>query len=157
MILLGALAIAGPATFSMALQVFVGVALLSVAAVQGVVAYRLRDHSAFRGLLALAILFGIAGGVLIAFPIVGIFAITMMVTAALFLDGIAQASFAWLMRPRAGWIIRLVSGIFSLGLAIGLVVTWPTSAAWLVGVFLGAGLISKGIGLLLTARVLRYA
>jgi len=92
----------------------------------------------------------IAVGLLILLhPIAGTAALGLMLAIYFLFDGFAGAAAAWEMRPRKGWGWLLANGITSLVLALVLILGWPFSSAWLIGLFIGVSLLVDGISLLM--------
>lgn len=107
-----------------------------------------RAVSALMGLLILA--FGIA---LLANPLAGIMSLTLMVAGFFLALGALRLWLGMQMlgQPGRGWIIA--SGAVSLVLGVLVILAIPQMAGGMLGIFLGAELLSSGIGA--TAMALR--
>jgi len=86
----------------------------------------------------------VTGFLLIAFPMAGAAALTMIL-AVFFLVGGLVRIFGSLMTklPNRGWAV--LSGVVDFILGIVLLASWPVSALWFLGMVVGIGLIFRGI------------
>jgi uncharacterized membrane protein HdeD (DUF308 family) len=100
--------------------------------------------SAFLG-GALAIL---AGGILIAHPVLGAAVVGMFLIAFFLLDGVSRSVLAVQLKPMPGWGWQLFSGIISILLGILLWQGWPLSGMWAIGILIGIRLLFAGFGML---------
>lgn len=115
--------------------------LLSIAG--GVCGSQGRIWGVLGGLLAV-----IAGGMVIAHPVMGAAVIGMMLIVYFLLDGISRSLMAVQIRPMPGWGWQLFSGIVSVVLAILLWQGWPLSGLWAIGVLIGIRILFAGFGIL---------
>ncbi|HEX4450816.1 MAG TPA: DUF308 domain-containing protein [Kofleriaceae bacterium] len=93
------------------------------------------------GLLSVAL-----GAWLIAEPLLGLDALTLMLVGYLVAGAFVRIAFA-LYRRRAGWGWSLVFAFVSVLLAIMVLASYPLSALWLVGTIVGVELMIRGIEL----------
>ena len=145
-IICGALALAIPLAASLAAAIVFGAVLLVTGVFQAVHAFRVRT---WKGVVlhALGALFYIAAGVLVLlFPLTGALTLTLVVGALLLADGVVRSALAFRLRPRDGWGWFLASGIASLVVGILLLLGWPLTGFWAIGVLLGVNLIFSGVG-----------
>lgn len=86
----------------------------------------------------------VTGVLLIAFPMAGAAALTMIL-AIFFLVGGLVRFFGALMTsmPNRGW--AMLSGVIDFILGLVLLGSWPVSALWFLGMVVGIGLIFRGI------------
>ena len=146
----GALAILFPLIGTLTVNAFAGVALIVSG---GVMAYMAFSHSGWALVgQVLAGLLSIAGGiVMLAFPVVGIFWLTIMLAAVFAAEGGMQIWSALKLRPDGSWGWMLASGIASVALALLVLVFTPATLPWLLGLFVGVNLLSTGIALVMLA------
>ncbi len=154
-LILGIFAISQPFLMTLSVEFFIGVLLLAVGLAQIVRGLTNRSDSRlwttlFGGVLAL-----VAGGLLLAYPMTGALTMTFLITVFLVLDGITKIVNSVQYRPIVGWGWLLFSGFLSLVLA-GLIYSgWPTSAGWLIGLYLGVYLVFLGTSLIVLSFYLK--
>jgi uncharacterized membrane protein HdeD (DUF308 family) len=102
---------------------------------------------------ALAILAGIY---LLRQPLAGMLSLTLVLAAFFIAQGISQV-FAALAHRRAlkswGWV--LLSGIVDLILAGIILIGWPETSAWVLGLLVGINLLMSGVSLIMTSIAAR--
>lgn len=147
-LILGIFAISQPFLMTLSIEFFLGILLLAVGLAQTVRAIvnwgdSHRWMAIFGGLLAL-----IAGALILTNPTKGALTLTFLITVFLALDGISKIVSSFQYRPIEGWGWLLFSGALSLILA-GLIYSgWPTSAGWLIGLYVGIYLLFLGSSLI---------
>lgn len=156
-ILLGLFAISSPFYVGIAIQYFVGAALMTGGVFQIIHAIKgsASGTSAFAiisGLLAI-----ICGGIMFAKPLLGLGVITLFLIAYFVADGLVKIIQAIKYRPNQGWAWFLLSGIITLLLGLALWKNWPVSGAWALGVLFGINLIFDGWAMIFTGSVVRKA
>lgn len=139
-ILLGIAAIAIPQLFTYSVEILVGCLLLIGGIIQGYRSIKSGDW----GTIISAIFSLIVGILLLAYPITGIIALTLLIAIFFLIEGFAQLYLGFKMRELRGWGWMIFSGLVSLFLA-GLIWTeLPGSAAWVIGLLLGINLLIFG-------------
>ncbi len=161
-LLAGILAFAGgvwtffnPLPGSLAVTLVTGAAFLVLGVVELVAAIQIRGTRGFLWKLIFAILTIIAGWLLLANPLAGMVALTLVVGAAFGAMGVAKTVLGLQMRPRQGWGWMLASGLISLLLAIIIFADFPRSAATILGILLAVELVQTGIALMFAGLALR--
>lgn len=95
-------------------------------------------------------------GILVWFnPELGSGFLTALLMIFFAVNGLWKIATALRFRPLANWWWLLLSGLFSLVLAILLWSQWPVAGAWAIGVFVGIELLATGIPLIVLARIIR--
>ena len=82
-------------------------------------------------------------------PVAGAAALGLMLAIYFLFDGFAGISFALDLKPQRGWLWLLFNGVLSLVLAAVIILGWPISAVWLVGLLIGISLFFDGLSLLM--------
>lgn len=90
----------------------------------------------------------IAGGLLIARPMIGSAVIGIILIAFFLADGVARSILAFQLKPIQGWGWQLTSGVASVILGILLWQNWPLSGLVAIGVLIGIRLLFSGFGIL---------
>lgn len=140
----GILAIMAPLFTGAAVTILVGVLMIAAGITRGVFAFRAQTFG--KGVLAflLGAIIAFAGVLLLARPLNGLASLTVVLAAFFFADGIAEAVYAFQLRPVKGWGWLLFSGVASGLLGFLIMYQWPVSGAWAIGVLVGARLIFTG-------------
>jgi len=137
----GLLALLSPLLAGAFVTVMVGVVMF--------VAGMTRIVDAFQGGGFWAGLFGavycIGGFMIMADPLPGLLALTMVLTIYFMAVGITEIIAAIQIRPAQGWGFLLFSGIVSALLAIMIWNQWPLSGAWAIGTLVGIQLMFSGM------------
>lgn len=143
-VLLGVLCLMAPFFSGLAVSTLVAVSVIAAGLTMTVYAFKASKFG--KGLLQF--LFGgvtaLAGLMMFAYPVVGIQSLTMVLIAWFLADGIlgVVAGFKGKGEPGWGWVI--VSGIASLVLGVLLLMDWPGSGGYAVGMVVGIRLIFSG-------------
>lgn len=147
LIIVGIIGIALPQFLSMAIALFAGWLLLLAGSIAMFITWHgFRDQ--WVAWLKPFVL--VAVGLLILLnPIAGTAALGLMLAIYFLFDGFAGVGSAWEMRPQTGWGWLMFNGATSLLLAMVLIIGWPFSSAWLIGMFIGISLLIDGVSLLM--------
>ncbi len=73
------------------------------------------------------------------------------------MDGFAGIALSVEMKPAKGWLFMLLNGLLSLVLGVVVLVGWPLSSMWLVGLLIGMSFLFDGIALLAIAGNIKPA
>ncbi len=149
---LGAAAVILPQIATIATDVMIG--WLLMAAGIYLVAARLSNHTAhdfWQGLL-LGALTAILGSLIAYYPTSGVITLTMLLTAYFIAHGLGMISMAMSARPQTGnWMWFLLGALVDFALAALVLANWPSTAAWLLGLYVGLNLMFSGLGLVFAA------
>jgi len=154
MVLLGILAVALPMAATLAVDLYIGWLLL-ISGVVGLVAmFSAKDIPAFLWNLVTAALSAVAGALLVWKPVEGAVSLTLLLTAFFIAEGVFQIVTSIAYRDVIGgaWGWMLVSGFADLALASVILLSWPVSAAWILGLLVGINLITSGVAIVMAAR-----
>ncbi|MGO9007160.1 MAG: HdeD family acid-resistance protein [Beijerinckiaceae bacterium] len=153
MIILGIVAIALPVAATIAVDIYVGWLFL-IAGIVGLVAlFSAGNIPAFLWSLITAALAVAVGVLLLWKPVEGAVSLTLVLTAFFIVEGIFQIVTSIAYRDVIGgtWSWMLVSGICDLALAAIIILGWPFSAAWVLGLLVGINLITSGFAIVMAA------
>ena len=155
LVLLGLVAIAFPFVTTIAAKTFLGWLFLIGGLVQVVHALSTQKWSQFflNGLIGT--IYVIAGGWLAFFPLVGIIALTAFLAGMFVVQGFIEFSMAFRMRPQAGWVWMLISGIIAVVAGLLIFARLPSSAIWAIGLLVGVNMLSSGFAYLFLALAAR--
>jgi uncharacterized membrane protein HdeD (DUF308 family) len=155
MIGLGVLAAAAPIAATVAVDSYLGWFFL-ISGIVGLVAiFSAKDIPAFLWGLITAPLSVTVGILLIAKPVKAAVSLTFVLTVFFITEGIFQIGtsigYREVVGRSSGWM--LVSGISDLVLAAIIILGWPPSADWVLGLLVGIALITSGWAIVVVALV----
>jgi len=155
MVVLGAAAIVFPVLSTLLATILVGWVFLLSGGITFVGSFSIHGTGPFFGGLLLSLL-SIAAGVFLLFnPVAGATALTLVVGVLFVFQGAFEMFFAFEMRPHAGWVGMLFSGIASVVLAVLIAAGWPAISVIALGILLGVNFISTGLAYLSVSRALK--
>jgi uncharacterized membrane protein HdeD (DUF308 family) len=155
LLVLGVIAICFPLASSLAAAIWVGWLLLIGGAVLLVHAVRGRQESGFWFKLLWAIVYLVAGLLLLASPVSGVLTLTLILAVLWVVEGTTAIALAFRLKPANPWGWVLFDGIVTVLLGLLVWIGWPGNAPWLLGLFLGISLLSTGVSVLLFGLALR--
>jgi uncharacterized membrane protein HdeD (DUF308 family) len=153
MVILGVLALAAPAFATLAVDIYVGWLLL-LSGILGLAAiFSARHPTRFAWGLVTAVLSLLVGAMLIWKPVEGALSLTLLLTVFFIVEGIFQsiASVAYRKSHASTWGWMLASGIADLALATMILLGWPMTADWALGIIVGVNLITSGWAIAMAA------
>ncbi len=152
MIILGILAVLAPMLATLAIDIYVGWLFL-ISGLIGLVALFSTHHvHAFVWSLITAALSIAVGILLIMRPVEGALSLTLVLIAFFILEGVFQTSLALTSRHVSGtWGWMLLSGIADLVLAVIIILGWPGTAIWALGLLVGINLLTSGFAVTMAA------
>jgi uncharacterized membrane protein HdeD (DUF308 family) len=153
LVVLGIIAVIRATTATVASMVFFGWILIFSGIIEFVHAFMVGKWAGFFLHLLVALLFGIAGALMVFRPVISAEAITF-VMSIFFLVGGLYLLFASIWSHTAGWGWAAANGAISTILGVLLLTQWPVSGLWVVGLFVGIDLIFYGSAWIAMARML---
>jgi uncharacterized membrane protein HdeD (DUF308 family) len=141
----GFLAIALPLIAGMAVTLIVAWMLIFAGVLHIVFAFRAGHASAVVWQVLLGLVYGFIGVYILMNPGVGLAGLTFAIAAYLFAEAVLELVLAIQLRPApgTGWLI--FDSIVTFILAVMIFYTWPSSAAWVVGVLVGISMLFSGM------------
>ncbi|WP_024790860.1 MULTISPECIES: HdeD family acid-resistance protein [unclassified Lebetimonas] len=146
MVIAGILAIAKPVAGSLAFVIFLGALFLAAGLVQLYTTFKAHTKSLSAWFKALMLL--ITGILLVIWPGSGVAAVAILFAAYFFFDAFASFGIALDLKPLSGWWLSLLNGALSFILGIILVIGWPFSSFFTVGIIVGVSFLMDGIVLI---------
>jgi uncharacterized membrane protein HdeD (DUF308 family) len=148
-IVLGIAAIVFPFFASVASTLVFGWIFIFAGVAQIAYAFQSKEAGQVAWKLILGLLYLFAGIVVVARPLEGVLAFTLVLGITMFVQGIIQVSIAFqLRRTSATWGWMLVSGLVGIIFGIFVWSSFPFSAAWLIGTLIGVNLLFDGAWML---------
>ncbi|MEM6461629.1 MAG: HdeD family acid-resistance protein [Pseudomonadota bacterium] len=151
----GFLCFANPFAATITVDYIAGFMFMLIGIAQIFQGFSQRGSDGFLWTIGLGILGLIVGIMLVGNPMAGIVSLTVVVGVLLIFLGGAKIAFSFSMRPASGWFWVLISGIFSIILAVLIFSNFAWAAVTVLGIFLGVELIFNGVMLLMTGFALR--
>lgn len=156
LVLLGILALLAPLVATITSVVVFGWVLLLGGIMQLIFAITNRQNSHFLMQALIALLTGLTGILMLLNPTLTAMALTLLLAVFFISIGIFRIFTTLILRfPHWGWV--LVGGVLSLILGILMLVHWPSSALWVIGLFIGIELLFSGWTFITTALVFKKA
>ncbi len=143
--ILGVVGIFLPGRLSFAIELFLGWLMIVGGVFWGYYIYQSHASSFIAWLKPLILVIG--GGLLLFYPISGIAMIVLLLSFYLFTDAFGSFGLAYEHHPRPGWIWMVVNGIFSLVLAVLVLIGWPLTSPFYLGIVVGISLLFDGLSI----------
>lgn len=156
-LVLGVLAVLAPLAASLVSAVFIGWLMLIGGVVQFIHAVKNRrwEHSTFA--IVSAVIQAIAGLCVVLFPIAGTLTLTLVFAAYFIAEGVLKIVRAVQHRDLPAWGWLLFDGILALVLGALIVIGWPGTAVWAIGLLVGINLLFSGTSMVLIGLAARSA
>ncbi len=153
---LGVAAVARAVTATVASMLFFGWLLVFAGAIEVVQAVAVGHWAGFFQHLFAAILFLVAGFILVFRPVISAEVLTLFMALFFLIGGLFQlVGSLWIGLPGWGW--SAVDGVITFVLGLLVLAEWPASGLWVIGLFLGIDLILYGLAWIAIALGLRGA
>jgi uncharacterized membrane protein HdeD (DUF308 family) len=124
-----------------------GYLLLFGGALRGIDAIRGRGKTASFARVLTSVLYVIVGAMLVAQPETGVIGLTLLVTILFFAEGFSYIVMAAVAYPMKGWHWGVINGGMTCGLGVLLLMGWPDSANWAIGMLIGVNLLIGGLSI----------
>jgi len=142
-VILGIFLVAYPFLTGAATVLTLGIILMAVAIVELALAFRFKSASDFFLKLVSAIIFGITGFLLVAYPGTGLAGLTLFVGSMLLVQGIILAALGFSAEKGfRGWLLFDAAATVILSLLI--LAHWPSSSVWAIGTLVGVDVLVRG-------------
>ena len=124
----------------------VGIMMLIAGVAEVFHAFQIKTWGRFLLWLLLGALYIIAGFLTFENPLLAAALLTLLLGVSLIVSGIMRIVLAFSMKEGMPWIWVVVSGAITLLLGLIILVHWPVSSLYILGLFLGIDLIFAGAG-----------
>ena len=122
----------------------VGIMMLVAGVFEVIHSFQIKSWGRFIFWLLLGVLYIIAGFVAFDNPLLTAVWLTLILGAALVASGVMRVFLGFNMQGGSPWIWVVVSGLITLLLGIIILIHWPVSSLWTLGIFLGVDLVFAG-------------
>ena len=143
-VIVGVIAL-GSVVLATAASVFlVGIMMVIAGVAEIINAFQIKTWGKFVLWLLLGALYVLAGFVAFSNPLLTAVVLTLLLGAALVVSGIVRIVLAFSMKGGTPWGWALLSGVITLLLGLIILVRWPFSSLYVLGIFLGIDLVIAG-------------
>ena len=146
-------------TVPLASSIAVTIVIAIVFAIGGIVqiwhAFSVKEWSGYLWNMLTGIVALVGGGAIYFNPVIGAFALTLVIAAILLAQGVTQVLLGFKVRPHDGWGWLIAAGLISIVASLCIWFEFPTSALWALGVLAGASVLMNGwsyVAIALSAR-----
>jgi uncharacterized membrane protein HdeD (DUF308 family) len=134
-----------------------GVLLVIGGVFQLVNAFNFKGWKSILWHVLIAVLYVAAGNVILVDPVFASESLTLALAFILIAVGVFRIIMAFQLRPAEGWLWPLLSGLVSILLGGMIIVQWPASGLWVIGLFVSIELVFSGWSYLFIALAARKA
>lgn len=142
----GFIALGSVAMATVVSVLIVGVMMIIAGVAEVISAFQIKSWGKFLFWALLGVLYIIAGFVTFENPLLAAVLLTLVLGASLVASGIMRIFLAFSMKRETPWIWVALSGAITLLLGILILLRWPVSSLYILGLFLGIDLIMAGAG-----------
>ena len=136
----------GSVVFATVVSVFVvGIMMLIAGIAEVINAFQVKTWGKFFFWLLLGTLYIVAGFVTFENPLLAAAVLTLVLGCALVVSGVMRIVLAFSMKQEMPWVAVALSGVITLLLGLIILVHWPVSSLYILGLFLGIDLIIAGV------------
>lgn len=154
LIVLGIAAVARSVTATVVSMLFFGWLLVTACGIEIIQAILVGHWAGFFYHLLAAILFGVAGFLLVTRPLLGAEVATILMAVFFLVGGLFEVfGSLWIALPGWGW--QVADGLITFVLGFLVLAQWPASGLWVIGLFIGIDLIFYGAAWIALAIGLR--
>ena len=153
---LGVAAVARAVRATVASMLFFGWLLIAACAIEVVQAVMVGQWAGFFHHFLAAILFGAAGAMLVARPLISAEVVTGVMAMFFIIGGLFEL-ISSIVIAYPGWGWQAVDGVITTVLGLFVLAQWPASGLWVIGLFIGIDLIFYGCAWIALAFNLRTA
>jgi len=143
-VIVGVIALGSMVLATAASVLIVGVMMVIAGVAEIINAFQVKTWGKFFLWLILGVLYVFAGLVAFANPLLTAVFLTHFLGAALVVSGIVRVILAFSMKEGTPWIWTIVSGLITLLVGLIILVRWPFSSLFVLGLFLGIDLVIAG-------------
>jgi uncharacterized membrane protein HdeD (DUF308 family) len=123
----------------------VGIMMIISGVAEVINAFQLKSWGKFLLWVLLGLLYIFAGFVTFENPLLAAALLTLMLGFALVASGIMRLVLAFSMKEGTAWLWVVLSGLITLALGVIILLHWPVSGLYILGIFLGIDLVFAGV------------
>lgn len=157
MVILGVIGLGMTVSLTIVSVLFFGVLLLIGSGFQLVDAFKSKGWKSVTWHVLIAIAYLIGGLAMVYDPVSAGIALTLFIGAMLIAVGIMRIAMAFQMRVYKGWGWIAFSGALSILLGVLIMMKWPASGLWVIGMFVAIEMIIQGWSSIMIAMAAKAA
>ena len=154
-VLIGFVSLGMVVTVTVASMFLIGALIIFAGVSQLVDVFRSKGWKATIWHFLIGLLYIFAGCLIIYDPFLASTIITALLAWTLILIGVTRVIMAFAIRESQGWVWLLLAGLAALVLGIMILMHWPASGLWVIGMLISVELIVNGWGYIFLALALR--
>lgn len=143
-VILGVVGVGMTVGLTLVSMLFLGCLFILAGFVQIVDVFKSHEWRGIVGHALIAVLYIVGGGLVIYDPVLASAIITALIAWVLIIIGITRFIMAIVLRHASGWGWFLFAGIVAIVLGVMILMQWPYSAMWVIGLFIAIELIVNG-------------
>jgi uncharacterized membrane protein HdeD (DUF308 family) len=155
LMLLGIAAICLCTVIAIAVEILVGWVLLFAALAQTMHAIGTGNWRAFLPAILYAMVYFLAGMMMLTFPIGGVLTLTLLLAAFFIVAGLFKIGLSMQLRPARNWGWMTLSGCMAILLGVLIWAQWPSTARWAIGLLVGIDMMLTGWSMIMVALAAR--
>jgi uncharacterized membrane protein HdeD (DUF308 family) len=137
----------GSVVFATVVTVFVvGIMMLIAGVAEVFNAFQFKSWGKFLLWLVLGALYIVAGFVTFENPLLAAAILTLVLGCVLVASGAMRIALGFAMKAEMPWVAVVLSGVITFLLGLIILIHWPVSSLYILGIFLGVDLIFAGAG-----------
>jgi uncharacterized membrane protein HdeD (DUF308 family) len=154
-VIAGLMALSSLVLATVASVFFVGVMMMIAGVAEVISAFQLKSWGKFLLWIILGMLYVVAGLITFENPLLAAALLTLMLGATLVASGVMRIILAFSMKEGTPWMGAALSGIITILLGGVILMHWPVSSLYIIGIFLGIDLVFAGVGWILVGLGLK--
>jgi uncharacterized membrane protein HdeD (DUF308 family) len=148
-IISGLLSIAYPFYSSLGIETLFGALFLAGGIFHIFGAFEDRHGAGHIWNFCIGVLYVVTGVYLLSHPLVGLLALTLVLIALFYTQGVLMIIFGFQLRKVSpNWIWAILNGVVTMGVATVLTIGYPISSSWAFGILVGINLLMFGVSVL---------
>ncbi len=155
LVILGCIGLSMTVGLTMASMVLLGVLLLIGGCSQIIDVFKSRRWKAVAWHALIGLLYLVGGIIIIYDPVLASEVITVLIAWVLIIIGISRLIMASILRDEAGWGWLVLAGVAAIVLGILILVQWPYSGLWVIGLFISIEMLINGWSSILIALAIK--
>lgn len=153
----GVIALGSLLMATVATVLIVGIMMIIAGVAEVINAFQIKTWGRFLLWLALGVLYIVAGLAAWDNPLLTAVWLTLILGAVLVASGVMRIFLGFSMKEGTPWVWVVISGVVTLLLGGIILVHWPVSSLWALGIFLGVDLVFAGSSWIAVGLGLRAA
>lgn len=157
LVLMGFIGLGMSVVLTLTSVLFFGTMILVAGVLQLIDAFKAEGWKSILAYALIALLYIVAGNMIIVDPLAGSIWLTMAIASFLIAVGTLRMIMGFQMRPFKGWVWTVFSGVVSILLGTMIFADWPVSGVWVIGLFVAVELIMQGWSMITIALAAKSA